>query len=88
MRYSYLFVFLCVLLFNVQPLVAGPVAVGVTHLPPFYVVEPDGRVSGVLADLIKRTLEEAQLPYVVERTNRLFARLQRAHFQRYRAPPD
>jgi hypothetical protein len=63
MRYSYLFVFLCVLLFNVQPLVAGPVAVGVTHLPPFYVVEPDGRVSGVLADLIKRTLEEAQLPY-------------------------
>ena len=66
MRYRYLSVFFCIILLNAQPLAARPLAVGVTHLPPFYVVEPDGRVSGVLADLIKRTLNDAKIPYLVE----------------------
>lgn len=66
MRYSYPSLFFFALVLNIQPLAARPLAVGVTNLPPFYVVEPDGKVSGVLADLIERTLSEAQLPYVVE----------------------
>jgi len=51
---------------NSFTVVAQPLVVGMTHLPPFFVVGSDGSVSGTLTDLLKRTLSDANLPYVLE----------------------
>jgi len=66
MLYKSVFFCLLTLQMTIVPLVAEPLRVGVTHFPPFYVVEPDGTVSGTLTNLIRNTLVDADLPYVIE----------------------
>jgi polar amino acid transport system substrate-binding protein len=66
MAYKSFFFFLFFLHVSITSLVAQPLQVGVTHFPPFFVVGTDGTVSGTLTNLIRRTLESADLRYVVE----------------------
>lgn len=44
---------------------AEPLRVGVLDFPPFYVVKSEFEVSGILADIIRKTLDRAGVKYVV-----------------------
>lgn len=51
--------------------------VGILSFPPFYVINPDKKPSGILTNIMKKTLQETELDYKLEEypTKRLYKNL-------------
>ncbi len=68
---EFLFIKLIVVVFMVfclyfpSSIQAEPLRVGVLDFPPFFVVKNESDVSGILADIIRKTLDKAGVKYVV-----------------------